>query len=158
MTVKYLVIKDEIAEELAKLEKLVKKILDAKQKYGGSEVYTDFAAVNLQAYYTGIERIFRKVAKKIDGGIPESERWHKDLLEQVAIEIPQVRPAVITKSLRDELLDYLAFRHLIRNVYPFDIDEKRVDNLLAKLPTVHGQLSQELSSFCSFLGQAGNQT
>jgi hypothetical protein len=71
-------------------------------------------------------------------------------------ELPQVRPAVISKSRRDELIDYLAFRHVIRNVYPFDINARKVEELLDKLSTVHEHLTLELETFCEFLGQAGN--
>jgi hypothetical protein len=155
MTVKYIVLKDEIAEEFAKLDKLANKILTARQKHGGNEIFIEFAAMNLQSYYTGLERILRKIATKIDGAIPEGDRWHKDLLDQVSIEIPQVRPAVISKSLRDELIDYLAFRHVIRNVYPFDINVQKVEELLDKLSTVHEHLTHELETFREFLGQAG---
>ncbi|MDZ7364093.1 MAG: hypothetical protein ONB46_25770 [candidate division KSB1 bacterium] len=124
---KYLVIlKNEIAKELVKLDKLVKRVLDAKQKHGESEIFVEFAAMHLQSYYTGVEHILKTIATKIDGSIPEGDRWHKDLLDQVAIEIPRVRPVVISKSLWDELVDYLAFRHVIRNVYPFDINAKKV--------------------------------
>lgn len=156
MTVKYVVLKDEIAEEFAKLDKLVKKILTARQKHGGNEIFIEFAAMNLQSYYTGLERILRKVATKIDGSIPEGDRWHKDLLDQVSIEIPQVRPAVISKSLRDELIDYLAFRHVIRNVYPFDINVQKVEELLDKLSAAHQHLTNEIEVFREFLGQIGN--
>jgi hypothetical protein len=156
MTVKYIVLKDEIAEEFTKLDKLANKILAARQKHGGNEIFIEFAAMNLQSYYTGLERILRKIATKIDGAIPEGERWHKDLLDQVAVEIPQVRPAVISKSLRDELIDYLAFRHVIRNVYPFDINTQKVEELLDKLPAVHQHLTNEIEVFREFLGQTGN--
>jgi len=156
MTVKYILLKDKIADEFAKLDKLVQRILAARQKHGASEIFVEFAAVNLQAYYTGIERIFRMLAENIDGSIPESERWHKDLLNQIAIEIPQIRPPVISKVLRDELVDYFMFQHLIRNVYPFDINAKKVEELLDKLQRVHEQLTRELEAFQEFLRQAGS--
>jgi hypothetical protein len=156
MTVKYILLKDKIADEFAKLEKLIQRLFAARQKHGASEIFVEFAAVNLQAYYTGIERIFRMLAENIDGSIPESEKWHKDLLNQIAIEIPQIRPPVISKALRDELVEYLMFRHLIRNVYPFDINEKKVEELLNKLQRVHEQLSRELETFQEFLRQAGS--
>lgn len=153
---KYLLLQEKIAEECSKLDKLVQKILTARHKHGTNEIFVDFAAVNLQAYYTGIERIFRTIAEKIDDSIPESERWHKDLLDQVAIEVPQMRPSVISKSMRDELFDYLAFRHVIRNVYPFDINAKKVEELLDKLQHVHEQLTRELEAFREFLRQTSS--
>lgn len=128
MTIKYLLLNDKIVDEFSKLDKLVQKVLTARQKHGTNEIFGEFAAINLQAYYTGIERIFRTIAEKIDDSIPESERWHKDLLDQVAIEVPQVRPSIISKSLRDELFDYLAFRHVIRNVYHLTSMQKKLKN------------------------------
>jgi hypothetical protein len=35
----------------------------------------------LNAYYTGIENIFKRIAKEIDGFLPRSATWHRDLLE-----------------------------------------------------------------------------
>ena len=38
----------------------------------------------LISFYTGLERIFERVARRIDHSLPQGERWHTDLLHQVA--------------------------------------------------------------------------
>ena len=54
-------------------------------------------ALNLHGVYTGIERIFEVIAKKIDQRFPTGDKWHRDLLEQMSVDIPKVRKAVITE-------------------------------------------------------------
>jgi len=116
MTVRYLLVRDEITEELANLNKLFKKIVDARGLRESNEFYTEFAAMSLQSYYTSVERILSAIAARIDGAVPEGERWRHELLDQATIELPGIRPAVISKSLREELREFLGFRHVVRNI------------------------------------------
>ncbi|WP_369769939.1 hypothetical protein [Gloeocapsa sp. PCC 73106] len=63
-------------------------------------------ALNLHGIYTGLERIFEVIATEIDLILPTGDKWHRDLLDQMAIEITTVRKAVITEETRlilDEL-------------------------------------------------------
>lgn len=158
MTVRYLVLKNELEDELDKLNKLAEKILLDREKHRESEIYVESAAMNLQSYYTGVERVFKTIAAKLDGEVPAGERWHKDLLDQVAIEIPSIRPPVISKLLRDELGKYLAFRHVIRNIYPYDLDSQSVADLVDNLSRVHEQLREGVEQFLSFIAAIGNET
>ncbi len=151
MTVRYLVLKEELREEFEKLEKLFQKILEDRKQYGEIEIYVDAAAMNLQSYYSGIERMLRAITVKIDGDTPAGERWHKDLLDQVAIEVPNLRPPVISKTLRDQLGNYLSFRHVVRNIYPYDLDAEQVEKLLNQLNEVHEGFSKDLHLFLEFV-------
>jgi len=38
----------------------------------------------LHSFYNGLENIFKLIAKKIDEQNPTSERWHIELLDQMA--------------------------------------------------------------------------
>ncbi|WP_371260859.1 hypothetical protein [Myxosarcina sp. GI1] len=56
-------------------------------------------ALDIHGFYSGIERIFEKIAKQIDRNPPaKSEQWHKNLLQQMTVAISQVRDAVISTS------------------------------------------------------------
>ena len=70
----------------------------------------------LNSFYTGLERIFERIAKEVDTRKPEGERWHIELLNQVARQI-ESRSAVISEDSRQRLRDYLAFRHRSRHAY-----------------------------------------
>ena len=70
----------------------------------------------LNSFYTGIERIFERIASQMDPTQPEGERWHIELLNQVA-RPTENRPALISEESRQLLRDYLAFRHRSRHAY-----------------------------------------
>ncbi|MFN2131705.1 MAG: hypothetical protein ACK2VD_14340 [Anaerolineae bacterium] len=48
------------------------------------------------------------------------------LLEQMAAEVPSVRPALISGETRQLLDEYRGFRHVVRNVYAFRFDLAKV--------------------------------
>jgi len=79
------------------------------------------------------------------------DSWHRDLLSRVATEIPDVRPAVISRALQKQLDDYRRFRHLFRNVYELNLDWDKLIPLLSRLPAVNGNLQEELGGFTEFL-------
>jgi len=88
-----------------------------KAKTLNDDYYLDGVALNLHGFYSGLEKIFEKIAATVDGSVPNAANWHQELLSQMSMEIPEVRPAVISQELRDMLEDYRGFRHVVRNVY-----------------------------------------
>ena len=46
----------------------------------------------LHDFYSGIERVFRRIADEVDGGVPQGEQWHRQLVTDMTLEIPGVRP------------------------------------------------------------------
>lgn len=105
----------------------------------------------LNDFYTGIERIFRKIAEECDGGIPNSESWHKELLGNMALELEGIRPAVITDELREELEEYLGFRHVFRNIYGFQLKPERLKRLLQGFDEAFFQFKNSITKFMCFL-------
>lgn len=103
----------------------------------------------LHDFYTGVERIFHKIAAELEGDIPQSRTWHKDLLDDMALDIQQVRPAVITDDLRQTLEQYLRFRHVFRGSYGFELDSERMRSMFEELHAVFSQFQHELAQFLS---------
>src|SRR5262249_28734103 len=52
-------------------------------------------AVNLHGWYTAAEAAYERVARLLDQAAPEGPAWHVDLLAQMRIEVPGLRPAVL---------------------------------------------------------------
>ena len=101
----------------------------------------------LHDFYNGCERIFEIIARRINGGMPNTEQWHRILLHQMTIEIKEVRPPVISKKLAAELADYLSFRHLFRNIYGFELESDRLDRLVEKFENVIISFKKEILDF-----------
>src|SRR5581483_7118488 len=85
-----------------------------------------FAAASLHGWYTAVESMFERVAREFDHRIPKGERRHRDLLEQMTLEIPGVRRPVIEKALERELSELLKFRHFFRHAYNVELDAGKV--------------------------------
>lgn len=140
----------EIRAELAKLQKLVAR-LSGQHFEGHDEELTDSVALRLHNFYTGCERIFKLIATEINGGLPQSEDWHKRLLNQVSLEVPGIRPAVVSESTREQLHDLLAFRHVVRNVYGYELEQERVAELQKCAIETYPDFSKEIEAFVVFL-------
>ncbi len=96
-------------------------------------MFIDSAALNLHGFYAGVERLFEAVALQLDGSLPKGEAWHRDLLDQMMLDLPGLRPPVITADVMHTLDEYRRFRHVVRNVYAESLDPLRVGELVERL-------------------------
>ena len=133
-----------INEELDKIKQLLSELSECK---GDSYILKRAKGSILHDFYNACERIFELIAHRINGGISVGQRWHKKLLHQMTINIEGVRPPVISKKLAADLDEYLAFRHLFRNIYGFELENKRLDELVKKFPGTIDLLFKEIDNF-----------
>lgn len=105
----------------------------------------------LHDFYTGVERIFSRIAQELNGGIPNTEEWHKDLLNDMTLDLDEVRPPVISKNLYGQLIPYLRFRHLFRNLYGFELDWERMKELDENLSRISSQWLKEIHAFLDWM-------
>lgn len=116
------------------------------------DAYWIAAGFGLQGYYTGIEKIFEQIAQVVDQSfLKQSERWHQELLEQMRIDIPGIRPNVINEDLYQLLKTYLGLRHVLRSNYTHRLDPKLIEQNLDSLSICHRQFIQAMTQFCQFL-------
>jgi hypothetical protein len=151
----YIVLAERIRKELEDLERLVARanraILTAKTNPQDADLFLDSASLNMHDVYSGFERVFKQIAATVDGSVPTSAEWHRELLEQMGLDLPKVRPPVLSSESIKSLDEYLRFRHVVRNVYTFSFDPERVGRLVTELEAVFEQIRQELSAFAEFL-------
>ena len=76
--------------------------------------------------------------------------FEKRLLERMSGE-REGRPAVLTTETARRLQEYLGFRHVVRNIYGFELDPQRVAQLVASYPPVWHQLETEVRAFMDWL-------
>lgn len=151
-----LILEARIKEEVENLERLKESLKDRgfwattsyKTKLRHIDEFTLRALASvLLDYYTAVENIFEQIAKTIDGSLPSGQEWHKDLLLQMKLEINGIRPAVISQETFTYLDEYRKFRHLVRNIYGFNIIPERLEPLLTRLPQVDQRLRDEIEVF-----------
>jgi hypothetical protein len=107
--------------------------------------------LNLHGFYSGVERIFELVGEHVDGTLPRGENWHQLLLQQMAQEVPGIRPALISETVYQQLGEFRGFRHIVRNVYTYNFDPAKMGKLVDSAPRLHAALRAELYAFASFL-------
>jgi len=146
---------ERIRDEHADLDRLVERAQEGwrRAQQSGDDLYLDSVALNLHGFYAGLERLFELIATVIDGTLPRDANWHQVLLQQMASEVPCVRPAVISEETRNALDEYRGFRHIVRHVYTFKFDPAKVQRLVEAGPAVFAQVRAELLAFADFLEQ-----
>lgn len=151
---------DRIRDEMPELGRLVQRIEErwshGKAAPAQRDVYLESVALNLHSFYSGLERLFELIARHVDRSQPSGETWHRDLLAQMATEITDARPAVIGKETATLLDEYRRFRHLVRNVYTFNLVPEKMENLISVLPTLWSQLRAELLATADYLEALAN--
>lgn len=120
--------------------------MDGYKKHN-SKLYRRAKGSILHDFYNACERIFKEITHRINGGIKERHTWHKKLLHQMTIETKGLRPAVLSEKLAAEMDEYLAFRHLFRNIYGFELDNDRLDRLAEKFEATVKRFKNELRAF-----------
>ena len=145
----------EIKDELRLLEKLVSEIQETGQNIPQSprehRIYEESLALKLHNFYTGCERIFQKIAGDINGNVPTSLNWHKRLLRSMTLDIENIRPPVLSQKTEKALSEYLAFRHVVRNIYGFEIDSEKLSGLVQKVEKTYQEVKNNLNRFLHFL-------
>lgn len=153
----YLAVAGRIRYELNELSLVIRRTerIWEQMTHFPADYYVDAAALNLHGYYAGVERIFEMIARRIDQSLPSGTHWHHELLKQMTVEITGVRPAVLSIELQDKLGRYLGFRHVIRNIYTFELDAHSITSLVTDLPETATQLERALTDFADLLEQIG---
>ncbi|MEL6161216.1 MAG: hypothetical protein AAFR18_18560 [Cyanobacteria bacterium J06627_32] len=139
--------------ELHNIEKVIVRAEAGWNKYKISkeDFLVDSVALSLHGFYNGIEGLLEKIATTVNGHLPSGSSWHRDLLNQMAYELPNVRPAVISDSTLVVLDEYLRFRHVVRQVYSYRIQPDKLAPLAEGVCNAYRSVSQELTAFARWL-------
>ena len=103
------------------------------------------AAVALHHAYGAIESALTRVARTIDGGLPEGADWHQALLDTMALRIAGLRPAVLSAESVARLRVLLAFRHFFRHAYAATWDATRLTALRGDATAVEAPLRADFA-------------
>ncbi|MEW5958070.1 MAG: antitoxin [Chloroflexota bacterium] len=155
MNILYQELVERIRGEVPDLDRVTKRALQAwsqaQRTSGEPGVYLDSVALNLHGFYSGLERLFELISRHVDRNLPAGETWHRDLLQQMTHDLPDARPAVISRENATTLDEFRRFRHLVRNVYTTNLVPDKMAGLMVALPELWPRIRDELLAFADFL-------
>ncbi|MBC8420006.1 MAG: hypothetical protein H8E10_15575 [Desulfobacterales bacterium] len=119
-----------LLDEQKNIEKTVAMIEDLSSKTDLSKYEVIALGTLLQNLYTGIEGILRYQLQNRGVKLQKDENWHKDLL------IKSRERGLVSDAQFEGLLELLLFRHMHIHGYGFMLNEKRLRQLAAPVPSL----------------------
>jgi hypothetical protein len=153
MNADYVALAGRVRQSLHDLSHVVARAAQLMDRYhrANDDGFLDGVALNLHGFYGGVERIFEDIARTVDRSIPGGPDWHHSLLLQMSADVVGVRPVVISNDTRYCLEEYRGFRHVVRNVYTFNLRASRLQELADALEMCFELVSGDLGIFADFL-------
>lgn len=140
---------EELNEEIRNLKRLKDEMKSVLSGIGEKPSFTEIRTSTsiLHDFYSGVEKIFKRIALVIDNSLPTGEAWHIELLAQMAKPFKNICPAVISEELFEKLKEYFKFRHLFRHIYGFELKWERFKELCIRLEDIFNKLRSEIEKF-----------
>jgi hypothetical protein len=155
MILRYRLLAERLRVELQALQRVVARtegaVALARKRPAEQDYFLGSAALDLHAFYTGVERMLELIASDLDESRPTTPHWHHDLLAQMSLAIPDMRPAVLRAETSAALTEYLEFRHVVRNVYTFNLRPDRVAELVKDLRPTYRLVEADFLGIARFL-------
>jgi len=118
----------------------------------GADDYLDLAALGFTIHnlYSLMENTCYRIAKFFENNL-RSDSWHKDLLERMKLNLPEVRLAFFDEETYLLLDELRAFRHLFRNLYGRPIHKKRILMVQQSVPEAYDRFRKASDAYIVFL-------
>lgn len=152
-------LKLDIADELTNLGRIVEEAKAFLQDVPAAPTTRDMRAAGsmVHDFYSGVERIFERIAVRLGPGLPAGPGWHILLLRSMESDVEGIRPAVIDHQLALQLVDYLRFRHLFRHTYGYELEWDKLQPLVERFEDTLARLRQQLEQFINKLSAISHQ-
>lgn len=130
----------------------IQKLLDEMIHIDISSYENRFVfALRTQQFYTALEDLFKQIAKAFENHIEDLSRFHKELLVRMNMEIPKIRPRVLSDPSLSFLDKIRAFRHFVRHAYDCELDPKALRSIQENIMQSFSSVKNDLHSFRSFI-------
>ncbi len=140
-------------DELEHVLAVIRRHWESSKTAVDQDAYLNSVALNLHGFYSGLERIFELIAIDLDGIKLGGDHWHIELLRQMTLDLPPIRPPVLSRDTSERLDNYRKFRHLIRNIYTLNLVLSELEKLVVALPQLGQQTRSQLNSLADYLDQ-----
>jgi hypothetical protein len=97
----------------------------------------------------------KRVAIEVDGRAPRGAAWHTELLKQMTSPTEE-RPAALSNTTRERLMEYLGFRHRFRSIYGHMLRYDIMRHLVLGCRETLNAVTQDLHAFMAELERNGS--
>jgi hypothetical protein len=105
----------------------------------------------LHNLYCAYEDLFQEVARTFENRLEDPARYHRELLKRMRLEVPGIRPRLLSTESFNILNELRGFRHIFRHAYSYELAAEKVAALKEKVAAGWESINSDLSFFVDFL-------
>lgn len=153
-----IILRTEVEAQMTLIHALYQRLNErVADLYPEHQILMESIAYQMHNIYGAIENLLELLASHFENHISDTARWHTALLQRMSIEIPGVRPAVISSESHQLLNGLRGFRHFFRHAYGADIEYVQLKINLDKAQMLRPLLDTDIARFlASFQDHAPN--
>ncbi|MCL2411580.1 MAG: hypothetical protein FWC97_08060 [Treponema sp.] len=142
-------LKKKISYEISQIDKLIgdaKPLFDLCKLKKPDFIEISAASMVLHSFYNGIENILILIIKQYDGQLPNSNKWHMELLDKAFVS-NEKRKQIFENALQETIEEYMKFRHFVRHAYGFQLEWDRMEDLMMGIYDFWKNIKDNLNNF-----------
>ncbi len=158
---KLILLKVDLNAQMSEIRAIYQKIIDRSKKLQSEDqIILESIAYQIHNLYCATEDLLKIVARYFENNISDSSQWHSLLLQRMAADIPNIRPAFLTSKTYLLLNSLRGFRHFFRHAYgaaiEYDQLKSNLDKSLNLLANLESDLNQFIAKFSNQEPDHGN--
>jgi hypothetical protein len=138
----------DIQAQLALIKGIYEKlVIRSKRLQFDDEIVLESIAYQIHNLYCATEELMKIVATYFENNINDSGQWHSLLLQRMKMDIPEIRPALLSTETYLILNSLRGFRHFFRHAYGATLEYEPLKNNLDKSLNLFPQLESDVNQF-----------
>jgi len=129
------------------IEGILKEIYDTKPSKRAETTHLAYLLHNL---YCSLEDIFQEVAKTFENKVEDPAKYHRELLKRMYMDVPGIRPKLLSRESYCTLDELRGFRHIFRHAYGYELDREH-SQFFVKCGGIMRGINHPRYDFMSFL-------
>ncbi len=146
----FAVLEAELRARLVDVDRIADRVEARRKAFDERPEEVDSLGYQLHNLYGAFEQVFEVVARFFENRVAAAN-YHAGLLKRMQLNIPGVRPALLSESTAADLDELRRFRHLFRHAYSADLDPDKVRRLAAGAGTLRRAFARDLDRFLARL-------
>jgi len=143
-----ILLKIDLQGQMNVIERIHLKLLDRVSHFNAdNEPLLESIAYQIHNLYCGAEDLLKVVAHYFENNIDNHSQWHSLLLQRMLIEVPGIRPALLSSHSYGILNSLRGFRHFFRHAYGSSIESEQLQINLNKALALKQYLEDDIHQF-----------